>query len=456
MGVLHFNIWKDQPHAPGYPLFIFVGWIAHKFFGIGPNFSLHFASAVGGALFIAAWFLIVRQQFNERFAWWITVCLTILPAVWMTATKVLTDTLAAGLMSAELLAVIIFLQKRRTSAVIAAALLGAAACGARPQSILVVLVILGTALWRGSAGTKVSILAMVVLVAGCLLWLAPMSYLQWRLKPEVPIWAVYPKLAYHQWQWRLDRPSVYIGAGDWSARYLGTRFLFLILGWFGLGFGFIKSIVVAVVGSVIAIAGLISYWAQRRQLQDGKFWALHAPWALIHIAIIFISLAAMPRYYLIIFPLFLIALLRGLLQMRSHWRWTALALPALLLYIIIPSAIDNHRNPPPALRLVRYLGKLYPNGKRKEVALVFKNVRRHAQWYTPGFVTFREIPPPEKLPQVLSGATAVYTDDTRLLLPSGWRLIPITLFKRPALIHWKHHSLELYLVDRHDTGQTRR
>jgi Dolichyl-phosphate-mannose-protein mannosyltransferase len=452
MGVLDFNLWMGQPHAPGYPLFIFLGWIARTVFGIGPNVSLHFVSAAGGALFVATWFLIVREEFSERLAWWVAISLAILPAVWMTSTKVLTDTLAAGLMSAELLVAIHFLKNRRMSSAIAAALLGAAACGARPQSILVVLVILGTALYRGRAGARISSVALIVLVAGCLVWLIPVSYLQWRLNPRIPLWEAYPKLCYHQWQWRLNKPTIYIGAGNWSARYLGTHFLLLLLGWFGLGFGFIKSILIAVIGTVIAIAGLVAYWAHRRQLHDGKFWAFHAPWSLTHVAIMFISLAPMPRYYLIVFPLFLIALLRGFLQSRSAWKWMRLALPALLLYIIIPSAIENHRNPPPALRLVRYLGKLYPGEKRKEVALVFENVTRHAQWYTPGFVIFLQVPPPQKLPQVLSGAAAAYTDDARLPLPSGWRLIPIALFKRPALIFWKHHSLELYLIDRHKTG----
>ena len=91
MGVFDFNLWKHQPHPPGYSLFIFLGWIGDKVFGVGPELSLHFVSAIGGALFIAVWFLIIRLQFNERFAWWIASCLAITPAVWMTATKVLTS-----------------------------------------------------------------------------------------------------------------------------------------------------------------------------------------------------------------------------------------------------------------------------------------------------------------------------------------------------------------------------
>lgn len=448
MGIRHFNLWEHQPHPPGYPLFIFLGWFGVKFFGASPETSLHFISALGGGLFVGVWFLIIRLQFTERFAWWVTLCLAITPAVWMTTTKVLTDSLAAGLISAEILAALCFLQRGSLAALLNASLFGAAATGARPQLIIIVLVILITTLRRRRATMKMSVLALSVLVTGCLLWLLPMSYIQWRLKPETPAWLVYPKLAYSQWQWRLDKPGVYVGAGDWSLRYLGTRIAYHLLGWFGLGFGFIQSLFVLVGGSVIAIAGLGSYVSRARKLGDQDFWRFHAPWALVHVAVIFISLSPAPRYYLIIFPLLLVAWLRGLLCMRAPWNWTALALPALLLYIAIPLAIENHREEPPATRLVRYLNKLYPPSRREDVCLLLGKVRRHADWYAPEFVTFHDIPPPRDLPQVLAGAAAVYTDDAKVPLPPGWHRVPLAVFARSPVIHWKHHFVELYLIDR--------
>jgi hypothetical protein len=27
MGIRHFDLWNHQPHPPGYPLFVFAGWI---------------------------------------------------------------------------------------------------------------------------------------------------------------------------------------------------------------------------------------------------------------------------------------------------------------------------------------------------------------------------------------------------------------------------------------------
>jgi hypothetical protein len=435
MGILDFNIWKDQPHAPGYPLFIFLGWLAHQFLAIDPELSMHILSAIGGGLFIAMWFLIVRAQFDERIAWWMAICLTITPSVWMTATKALTDSLACGLLAAE-----IFLS---LTSPIGAALCGAAACGVRPQLFPVALVIL---LWRSRAQMKMSILAVAVLVLGCAAWLLPMSYTQWRLHPEMPFWSVFPKLAWHQWTWRLDKPGVYIGGGDWSAKYLGTRVAFHFLGWFGLGFGLIKSLPVSVIGGVIVIAGFVSYFAIVAK-RDREFWRFHTPWALTHVAIIFITLSPAQRYYVPIFPLLLVPLLRGFLNLPAPWSRCAVALPALLLFVSVPLAIDNHRVEPPALRLVQFVSRLYPEDRRRDVVLLFNKARRHAQWYAPKFTTIHDTPP-EELSKICANAAAVYTDDAKAPLPPGWRCIPLVIFMRSGIIYWKHHAVELYLIDR--------
>jgi Dolichyl-phosphate-mannose-protein mannosyltransferase len=448
MGVRSFDLWHHQPHPPGYPLFIFFGWIVTKLFGASPETPLYLVSSLGGALLVAAWFLIIRLQFSERLAWWTAVCLTITPAVWMTATKVLSDSLAAGFLSAELFAALCFLRRQHWASLLSTSLFGAAATGTRPQLILVAIVILVTALRQARASWKMSIVSGSTLIAGCLAWLLPMWYLQSRLRPEIPAWLVYPKLVYGQWLWRMDRPSVYLGAGDWSLHYIGVRVASHFLGWFGLGFGFLQSPFVLAIGGAIVLFGFSAYLLSPRGLEDQRFWKFHAPWALVHIAIIFICLGGKQRYYLIVFPLLLVALIRGFLRMPAPWNWIATALPALFLYISIPLAIENHREEAPAVRLVRYLEQLYPPSQRKNVVLLFVNVRRHAEWYAPEFKTFREIPSPRDLPKILESATAAYTDDANVPLPAGWRRVQAVTFQRSIIIHAKHHFLSLFLIER--------
>lgn len=448
MGVRSFDLWHHQPHPPGYPLFIFFGWIGTKFFGADLETSLYLISSLGGALFVAAWFLIIRLQFTERLGWWIAVCLTITPAVWMTATKVLTDSLAAGFLSVELFAVLCFLRRQHWTSLLSASLFGAAATGTRPQLLLVAIVILATALKQARASWKMSLAGTSTLVAGCLAWLVPMWYMQSQLKPDVPGWLVYPKLLYSQWLWRVHRPSVYLGAGDWSLHYIGLRVASHFLGWFGLGFGFLQSPVVLAIGAALVLFGFSFYLFSSLKLEDQHFWKFHGPWALVHIAVIFICLGGKQRYYLIIFPLLLVAVIRGFLRMPAPWNWFAAALPALLFYIALPLAIENHHQEAPPVRLVRYLKQLYPPSQRKNVVLLFVNVRRHAEWYAPEFKAFNEPPPLRELPQILEDVTAAYTDDATVPLPAGWRRVPVATFQRSKIIHGKHHFLSLFLIER--------
>jgi 4-amino-4-deoxy-L-arabinose transferase-like glycosyltransferase len=451
MGVREFNVWEHQPHPPGYPLYIFFGWIGTTLFGASSQLSLHLVSALGGALFVAAWFLIIRLQFNERLAWWVTSCLAVTPVVWMTATKVLTDAPAAGLISAGILAAAFFAQRGGLAPLIGIAVSGAAALGMRPQLVPVVFVALAIALKRGRAGVKMSILGWGTLLAGCLVWLLPMWYSQWRLHPETPFWLVYPKLIYGQWEWRYTKPDVFIGAGDWSARYLGIRFIQHFLGFFGLGFGFLQSWVALIAGTLIALFGFAAYFSRRREPEDSQFWRFHAPWAVVHILIIFICLPPTQRYYLIIYPLLLVALLRGFLRISTPWKHFAFGLPAVLLLTTIPLAIANHREDAPPERLVQYLKQLYPPDMRSRVALILSNrSRRHVEWYLPEFRTVRlhKISNVDDVLRATKDAVAVYTDDEKFALPPGWRRVPLAEFRRSIVIYMKSNRVQLLLIDR--------
>ena len=448
LGVRQFNLWIDQPHPPGYPIFIFLGWIGDSVFNLGPEFTLHLVAAFGGALFVAVWFLIVRLQFNERFAWLVGVSLALTPAVWMTATKVLTDSLAAGLLSAEILAALIFLRGGGRRSLALAATLGAAAVGTRPQLVLVALAVLLTALRTRAAVGRVWALGLCVFVAASLVWLIPTCYLQARWHPEISVWSAYPELLYQQWQYRLDKPQVSLLAGGWSLRYFAIRFGSHIFGWFGLGFGLLENWSIFLLGTVLVGAGLFMYLRRGRAASDANFWRFHAPWALLHIVIIFVCLPAAQRYYLMIFPLLLVAVLSGLRGLPQPWNKAVLALPALFIAVLIPTAPANHGEQSPPVRLIDYLKNLYPFEQRGRVLLILNTAQRHAEWYAP---EFRRIHPAPKQPivaEVTRGALAVYTDDAKLPLPAGWRRIPVAVFARSYIIYMKYHEVHLFRIER--------
>src|SRR5712692_6678777 len=363
MGVQHFDLWQHQPHPLGYPLYIFFGWLGQKHLHWEPEFSLHTASCLGGALFVAAWFMIVRTQFSEAFAWLIAGALAITPIVWMTATKVLSDSLATGLLSAQLLCALLYRQNKRKGDLILTALTGAAAVGVRPQLIAVAIVILITPLWQCRAPWRIWVAGFLALITGCLTWLLPMWYWQWKLRPELAWWEVYPKLIYEQWRWRLDKPWAFVGAGGLSAASLWERFMSHIVGWFRIGLGFSESTPILIVGGILTLAGVASYSVQRPK-GDGKFWKSQCWWAGLYVLVVFCFLPWDQRYYLPIFPLLLITLTLGLFQLPGRWNLLALAWPLLLFCISLPLAIANHNEEAPPVRFVRYLQGRHPLDER--------------------------------------------------------------------------------------------
>src|SRR5258707_7310417 len=178
MGIREFNLWKHQPHPPGYPLYIFLAWSGTRLFGWSSESSLQFVSCAGGALFVAAWFCIIRRQLSERFAWLLASALAITPVVWMTSTKALTDSVAAGLLRVQLFCSLLVRDEERTRQLIAVAFFGAAVAGVRPQLLPVALLVLVTPLFHRRAGAKALLIGGAIVIAGCLLWLVPTWYIQ--------------------------------------------------------------------------------------------------------------------------------------------------------------------------------------------------------------------------------------------------------------------------------------
>lgn len=446
MGIREFNLWKHQPHPPGYPLYVFLGWCGTRVFGWSPELSLQFVSCLGGALFIAAWFLIIRLQFSERFAWLIAGSLAITPVVWMTSTKVLTDSLAAGLLSLQLFCSLLFRNEGRIKDLVATAIFGAAATGARPQLIAVAFLILATPLLQGRVRPAIWLIGSATFIGGCLLWLGPMWYIQSTLPGAIGGWRSYPAQLYSQWRWRLDRPDVFIAGGRFTPLYFGKRFAMHILGWFGIGFGFLWSAFALVAGALLIACGFFASFT-RLSNEDRKFWKSHWRWAVLNIAIVFCFLPADQRYYLIIMPLLLVALLRGFVQMPKPFPLAALFLPALLLGISIPLAIDNHSEEAPPIKLVRFLQRRYPPEQRGKVLLFLTHCQRHFKWYAPEFTVFSDVPFSSVPPERLAEAEAIYADEPALARPPGWRLSLVAEFQRSVVNYRKHHDIRLYRVE---------
>ena len=430
-GVGDFNLWRHHPHPPGYPLYIFAGWLLHHGLHLDVPTALQLASALGGGLFVAAWFALAARSFGRPVAWGLAAALGTLLITWMTATKALTDAPGAGLLA---LALLLARERRWHWAAVA----GALAVGVRPQMFPVVLLVicLGGA---GPVRRRVGLLG--TFAAGCALWLVPTVVLQARTPEAHGRLLAYPTQLLGQWRWRLDQPKAFIGAETHGRSFLSYRLDHHVLGLLTRGFGFSIGSGWGWLGIALLVLGWTFYALDRRRQGSGShaaFWQTHLPWTALYVAIVFCCLPGDQRYYLPIFPLLLLPAL---------WGWSCLApaglvvVPAACLAATLPLIESNHIDPAPPVAMIRWLQGQYPPATRARVWLVVRDSFRHAQWYAPEFhvanaaaLSATDAP--------LPGDT-VYTDDAAYAATYPSYHV-VQTFERSPLIYRKHSLVELY------------
>lgn len=447
LGVGHFNLWRHQPHPPGYPLYIGAGWAAARLFRLDVPAALQLVSALGGGLSVACWFTIVRRRFGAGTAALTALTVGCLLISWMSATKVLTDPLGAGLLALTLL---LATGPRERGAW--AGLAGAMAVGARPQTFAVVGLILALASW-GKGGRRWAI-NFGAFGAGCACWLGPVMALQARTpESKGDPWAYGAQLL-GQWRWRFDQPKVFLAAKGQSGAMLQERLGRHFVDWLARGFGFPFKRLWGWAGVLMLTLGWTLHALQlRRDDPDGenarRFWRRHWPWAALYIAVVFGCLPGDQRYYLPIYPLLALAAVAGWRTLPGRWGWSAAIVPGTALAVTLPFIGINHREEAPPVRIMRCLQERHPAGERASVWLVLQDNWRHASWYASDFHLVRatEIDP-AAWPADWAGARAIYTDDPRLVAqpPSGrrWRLVG--RFNRSPLIYRKHNEATVWLL----------
>ncbi len=468
LGVGDFDLWKHQPHPPGYPLYIAAGWLAHHLLPLDVPNALQLVSALGGGLFVACWFVMIARPFGMFTAWVCTAALGTLLITWMSATKVLTDPAGAGLLALTLL--LADTSRRRENDIAlpptdrwlaATAIAGAVDVGVRPQNIGVVLLILVLtilAVRRPSMRQRWTLGLGAFLVVG-LLWLLPTMLIQARAPEANGDPLAYPRLLLMQWRWRLDQPKAYIGAegpagGESMWLYRADHH---VLGLLTRGFGFELNTVRGWSGIVVLVAGWAFYALRDRvrwllpPLDDEgprAFWRQHLPWVVVYYLIIFCFLPGDQRYYLPIFPLLILPAVLGWRGATMGDGWLALVIPVVTLMATSPFIGPNHTEPAPPVQMIRWLQARHPPTERPHMWLMLHDSLRHARWYAPDYFVLRSAIPGELQEGWLVTDDPVigptYTDNPAEVAvdPGNWKLV--RTFHRSPLIYRKHNTVYLY------------
>lgn len=438
-----FNLWKHQPHPPGYPMYVFSGYLLHAV-GLDPITALVLVGCLAGAVFIGLWFRIVAEAFSESLAWLVAAATALTPAVWLTATKALTDVPAAAALTFAVWLALRYVRTPTLRGLVQTALAGALATGFRPQWFAVVLVLLITAVLRARGRGRDWAIMVVALLAGNLLWLVPTSLSQADAEPQRAGHLAYPRQLMRQWQWRLDKPNVYIGAGDMSAGRIKARLVEHVEGWTRKGLG-LRSEGKRALFYFLFLAG-VALTIYRRSTPG--FWLLQGPWAILLALVVFCCLPEDRRYYVPLAPLMWLGMLAGLHSLGRRWAWAGWLVPLRLAGLCLPIAWAGHLTPPAPVQAIEAVRARHPATETGTVLLMVGESKRHADWYARD-MEVRRAKANEASSRTVRKAMAIYTDRPDFPLEAafaGCRLEPVGTFKRSQFIYTKHNEVALFRI----------
>lgn len=411
-GLRDFDLTLHQPHPPGAPLFIFFGKVLHAI-GLSEKDSLQLLAAMGGGILVGACHFLIYAMYGRMVAFWYALILMLLPGLWMTSGKAMTDSLSTGLLM--LTTVFLFMALKLPEAqrryCLIATVLAAATIGIRPPlAPLVLIILVGSLLLQ--AGWRTYRDMLIVFTIACLLWLVPTVVTQANLISNQNGWFNY--LAQME-DFRRESSMVASWHYDFSQsslHYFLKRFVMHLGGTFYFGMGFSvwypevankflaslatrhtpwnASIAEWSVGGTIFFGFFVYGWylmlTQLRHIRAIKRIELVGlAWFFIVFVFLFLTVPPLMRYYLPLYPMLLVP---AVMFIHKHKRGTLMlgVMTLSLLASTLPLAIDQATEYAPPVRFVQAVQKHQKENRFKSEnvrLLVNANVRRHLSWYAP-------------------------------------------------------------------------
>ncbi|MFA5770883.1 MAG: glycosyltransferase family 39 protein [Patescibacteria group bacterium] len=166
-----FSLIKQQPHSPGYPLYIFLGRI-FNFFLHNDTLSLTSLSAVLGSLSaFPLYFLIADITKNKKIALLSIIVFLVTPIQWNLSEVALSNT--PGMFFSISAVYLIFKGRNSLKMLLWGSFLSGIALGVRFAEYSTVIVLLGFVLWVRKRMSNL-VKSAVYLITGILVWLIPL------------------------------------------------------------------------------------------------------------------------------------------------------------------------------------------------------------------------------------------------------------------------------------------
>jgi hypothetical protein len=431
-----FDVTRQQPHAPGYPIYVAAGKLIHLVIADYAA-ALTLVSSLAGAAVAAMFYILARRQLDWLVALAATVVMALSALFWLQSGLALTDMFGMIFVLAFLLVEGASPQTQQGDLVrrSVSGLIAGLSLGARPHVTLVIVAYwcIRALLSRPVKGTHV-LTAAASFSVGVVAWLLPACLFTGGLRP-------YLSACLTQFEWRLDKPAVSVLGAPISGSYLMSRAGELI-GWLGQTFAPVKIATTShiVRQTALALAVLLPYvfFAWRSASK-----AVARPYILasaVYLLMLFILLPIQHQRYFLPFCLIIGWSVGGVLALFKRPVVRGVALLALLAVTIVPSIL-----------LVRGLSEVPPPvaalawaESRSGSILYSTGLLRHAMVYWPkGDIR----PKPETEAECadfrkgLASGRPVLSTSPGLCGVDGKESVS---FKRDPRVHDKHHFVTIF------------
>lgn len=464
LALTQYDVTRHQPHPPGYPVYVFLGWILYRLTG-DQVYSLTLLSALSGALTLLPFYLLVQRMFrNSTLSALASVLLMVLPQFWLNSLKALADIPAILFAVLSLYLFYGYAQTGKRRDLLVGALVLSLGVGVRITNLAILGVMLFTVAWkrdlRGAA------MALATAAAGCLAWFLPMVYLSTGGLES------YVYLTTRLWNTAvIGVDSLFREPLTWSTFWWRTiRYAEVQLEWGILANMYnLPGLVNLLLFSGLFLYGLSRLDPRRRNPAFLIVWTV--PYAVF--MLFFLNLWGVERYALPLMPPLALSIVkavdllpRGLFGVpnltrsrAARWlRWTPLLALTLLLGVeTFPIAQIVHTQPAPIVQLVHFVKENYAPGK---VAIVVMEEYRKFQFYAPeyrvyGYIPLQPVPPAEPvLNSIYQAKNPTYEGRTVLITGTALRFwhyrypmarpVLVRSFERNRLAGAYDHEARLY------------
>ncbi len=479
LAVKDFDLTLAAPHPPGAPVFIALVKVVHYFVGHIPT-SLSLVAALGGAVFVAAWYRLYRFVLTPSTSLIASIILAFAPGLWITASRPMSDTLAAAALS---LFMVLVLNARRDGSTSARGLIAASAMlaimvGIRPQfGLLAPLLLIGTLLYfRPALKTAFWVLCSFAVVN--LLWLVPTVISQYDLDGHG--WMTYfnqiiefkasfgsasgsPLLADNvNIVDVLIRLATHIGALGYFA--LGMNMWYPesighVLQKFGTTLNpwsvdYVEWTIPGTLYTLFYVFGALAllpriryYWRKAQVASETIGYLLLV--AIAYTLVVVLLVPPHTRFYIPLLPFFVLLPMLGL-QSRRYGNRVQFVLMALAIAAAAPTLNAALNDDAPPIALVKDIKQLSTEAGAGTVLLLNANAARHAQWYLPAADIYggHEKQAPADPDEVFKSGDRVFSNYPDAFPASAVSVHKVHSYHRPYRVWMRHTSNTLYELKR--------